>query len=194
MVFWKVKFLRKFAKVDQRDRFLIVFSLLVGVLSLLLTLPFLFSSEIVGQYTSYGYLGVGFINFLSDVAPFSPVPASLVTFAAANNPGFNNLLLILVSAIATTCGQVFQYLFGDGIDKLVRDYKWHARLRALFFKSPFIFLVVWIALPNPVKSIGQIFVGTAEYPFWKYFIAALIGNSIWFASVVYFGRWFFEIF
>lgn len=188
-----MKFVEKFKKVDRRDRFLIVFSVIAAIASLLMTAPFLVNRSFADQYVNYGYLGVGFVNFISDVAPFSPVPASLVTFAAASNASFSAPILILISAFATTMGQAFQYLFGDGIDKLVNDYKWHSKLKELFFKSPFIFLVIWIALPNPVKSLGQIFVGTAEYPFWKYLIAAMIGNTIWFYLVVVLGDWFFTL-
>lgn len=193
MIFCMVSFWQKFKKVDRRDRFLIVFSLISTIVSLGAGIVFVFDQQLVEQYTEYGYLGIALINFISDVPPFSPIPASLVTFAATSNSSFDVTLLVLISAIATTVGQAFQYLFGDGIDKLVRDYKWHERLRNLFYRQPFLFLVIWIALPNPIQSLGQIFVGTAEYPIWKYMIAAFIGNCIWFSLVVSAGGWLFSL-
>jgi membrane protein DedA with SNARE-associated domain len=99
------------------------------------------------------------------------------------------LPLILVAGLAATIGESMAYLLGDGIESLIGDAKWHKRLKSLFLKAPFIFLVIWIALPNPIQTLGQVFAGSVKYPFGKYILATMLGNLIWYTSVAMSGYW-----
>lgn len=178
----------KFTKISRRDKFLLAF---VFVFNLILMAFLLLSDVDLETYAALGYLGVGTANFMTSATIFTPVSAAVVTFIAAKS--LDPVLLIVISSIGTTIGEGVIYILGDGIDEVVNQYKWHKKLKKWFFKAPFLFLVIWVALPNPVQAFGQIFAGSTRYPIWKYSLAIFIGNAIWFTLVVYAGQWFFDL-
>lgn len=142
------------------------------------------------DYAALGYVGVATANFLNSATLFSPIPAFVATFLAASV--LNPVILVLLSSSVVTVGESVPYFLGGGVNKAFADYKWHKQLRHYFYKSPFLFLVVWIGLPNPVQSLGQVFAGTVKYPFWKYSLATFLGNLIWFSIVVLSARGLFD--
>jgi uncharacterized membrane protein YdjX (TVP38/TMEM64 family) len=179
------KFKAKAKRLRRRDWMLIVASLGVSTIVLIMTFFFPFDDE---QWSAAGYLGVALVNIMAAAALYSPIPAWLVSFRAAEY--LNPITIILISSIAVTIGESTKYFFGEGLEHLVNDYKWHKRLSKLFLWKPFLFLVVWIALPNPIQSLGEVFAGSTKYPIHKYLLATLIGNLIWFMGVVALGRFF----
>ena len=177
------EFNQKFAQVDRRDRILIAVTTIINLAIFILFLFVDFSEESIA---AYGYLGVGISNLLNSATLMSFVPVWATTMIAAK--GLNGPLVVLIATSVTTIGESVAYFMGDGVDKLIRDYKWHKTFRKWFYKSPFLFLVIWIGLPNPAQSIGQVFAGSVEYPYWKYILATFIGNIIWFSILVYIGQ------
>jgi membrane protein DedA with SNARE-associated domain len=175
-------------KTDRRDKLLILFSLLTVCMTI--GIAFLIPFDLK-TYSGFGYGGIFLITALNASATFSPLPTYLLPVVAAQY--LNPVLVVIVAAGAAMIGETVKYWFGDGIDKVVRDYRWHKWLSRWFYRSPFLFLVVWIALPNPVQSLGQVFAGSAEYPFWKYAIASFIGNAIWFTMTIQFGSWIISL-
>jgi membrane protein DedA with SNARE-associated domain len=173
----------KLKKLTSRDTVMIFFSLLVSLFSLFLLLIFSFDTD---QYAGLGYLGIILTNILTSTAIYSPVPAWLVSLRAAQF--LNPYLIILVSALTVTCGEFTKYFFGDGVEVWVADRKWHKFLKGLFLRAPFLFMVIWVALPNPIQSLGEAFAGSTNYSIRRYFLATFIGNCIWFTLVVFAGR------
>ncbi len=178
---------QKIELIDKRDWYLIIGVTLINITIVAFVV---LSGGTIEEYAALGYLGVFTANILNSAVLFSPLPAFAVTFLAASQ--LDPVILIIISSIAAAIGESAIYLAGDGIDKLVNDFRWHKFIRRLFDRSPFLFLVVWISIPNPIQAFGQMFAGSVSYPFWKYFLATLLGNFIWFVLVVYSGQWLFE--
>lgn len=139
----------------------------------------------VEAYQGIGYLAIGAINLLSNAAMVSLVPAWIVIIAASSY--LNPVVLVLLAAVTASTGELTDFIFGDGIEKMINDTKWHRRITNWFDKAPFLFLIIWVAIPNPIQAIGQIYAGSTKYPIWKYWVASVIGNSIWYTMVVFFG-------
>lgn len=176
------KLINTLAEMPQGELWKIALSSLIGVGVLVILI---FDPEIVERWGYAGYAGIGLANLLNSAALFSPVPTYLLAFLGARQ--FDPLLLVIITSFCASLGELVPYLFGDGINQLVEKRKWHQKLKRWFYISPFWFLVIWIALPNPAQTLGQAFAGSVHYPWWKYLAANLLGNFIWFSGVVFVG-------
>jgi membrane protein YqaA with SNARE-associated domain len=180
------EFTKKVGGLNRRDKILFFGGLAVNVLMLILVAA---NWKDANEYVALGYIGVAVACLINGSLIISPVPAFLVVFIASKI--LNPFLLIAVAAVSVSIGESAKYFIGEGIDGLVSKYKWHGFLKRMFLKAPFLFLVVWISLPNPIQAIGQMFAGSVNYPFWKFALATVLGNLIWYTSVVNFGQWLF---
>jgi membrane protein DedA with SNARE-associated domain len=174
----------KISRISGRDKSLIALAIVSSLLTLGMAFLFPFEAE---EYKNWGYVGIGVAVFLASVPVVSPIPAFVATFFAAGH--LNPVLLVVISAAGSTLGEYVAFILGDGLDGFIAHRKWHIWLKKLFFKAPFIFLVIWVALPNPIQALGQVFAGSTGYPWWKFGLATLLGNMIWFSLVVWAGDW-----
>lgn len=181
-------FIKSINNLSLRDRLLILGSTTVSIAVGIYLAQMPQDTE---YYLSLGLGGLALACLLNGASVFSPVPLFLLVFLASFK--LDHLPLILVATTASTTGEFSSYLLGRGLQSLTLDYKVINTLKRWFYRAPFLFLTIWIAIPNPTQSIGQIFAGTAGYPWWKYFAANYLGNLIWYTALIKIGGEFLSL-
>ncbi len=148
--------------------------------------------------SQWGYLGIFIAQLLSSSTVLLPLPgmAAVFLYGAVLNP-----VLVGVSAgFGAAFGELTGYMIGYGGRRIIlwRNKQWSKTTKSLFKKyNPFLVIVAGAILPFPFDVIG-VLCGISKYDIRKFFVAALIGNTIKLTLIAFAGlygiNWVLKIF
>ena len=139
------------------------------------------------QLTTWGYVGVFLISLIGSSTIILPLPAAAFVFGAG--AVLNPLILGIVAGIGAALGELVGYALGWGGRKIgeKRLKEQLDKARSMFEKyGGFFVLIVFAATPLPDDIVG-ILGGILKYEIKKFFLAVLIGKTIFHLIVAFAG-------
>jgi membrane protein YqaA with SNARE-associated domain len=139
------------------------------------------------QLTTWGYIGVFLISLIGSSTIIFPLPAAAFVFGAG--AVLNPLILGLLAGLGASLGEFVGYGLGFGGRKLgERAFKDKLERARLMFEKygGFFVLMFFAATPLPDDIVG-ILGGVLKYEVKKFFLAVLIGKTIFHLIVAFAG-------
>ncbi|MFH1471236.1 MAG: VTT domain-containing protein [Candidatus Micrarchaeota archaeon] len=127
-----------------------------------------------------GYAGVFFVMLISNATIFLPLPGLAIVAAFGPLPGVNPLLVGVAAGLGGGVGEVTGYILGRGGEKalMARNPERYNKVRGWLEKHGIITIIILAAIPNPAFDLVGIVAGALKYEWWKFGIAAIIGNTV----------------
>ncbi|MFC1976827.1 YqaA family protein [Chloroflexota bacterium] len=182
----------KEAEVEKRGR---LREKVIPPLTLLLVIAitvalFLFQNR-VAELGHYGYLGSFLISLVANATIILPMPSILLLFALGAT--FNPVLVGLTGAAGGALGEMTGYMIGYSGHGIARNSKVYTRAEGWLRKWGVLTIFVFAATPSPFDMMGMV-AGLLRYPFWKFFLALLLGKIFKYVSIALAGAWGWEAF
>ena len=133
-------------------------------------------SDAEALITSYGYLGIALVMFLSSATVILPAPGLAVVFAAGRF--LNPVLVGLFAGTGAALGELTGYFMGYGGRQALDGNDNARKIQGWVERYGFFAILVLAAIPNPVFDIVGIAAGGLRYDIRKFLLAALMGNVI----------------
>lgn len=166
-------------KKNNHEKFLQLVGFLGIVLFLLFILLLLIHRNALSQFENFGYIGLFFINVISNATIFIPLPSIITVFVAGAL--WNPILVGLISGFGNGVGELVGFFMGFSGRRIIETLspgqkKWLKRVEQWFCKSGFITIFIASALPTPFFDLVGILSGSLKYPIWKFFVATALGR------------------
>ena len=177
------------APVGRRAR---LFSILVFVGSLALSLAIVFAPIDPQRLAAWGYAGIFVITLLGALSLFIPGPTMVAAYllGATLNPFWVSLAAGLGSALGESTG----YAVGRASRELIaaRDPRdtWYWRILRSLQAHPFATIFVLSAVPNFLTDLGGLTAGRMQYAYGKFLLATFLGKCVRFGLSAYLGAYF----
>lgn len=143
----------------------------------------------------YGYPGIFLIAMLSSATVLLPAPGLAIVFGMAGV--FHPLGVAIAAACGAAIGETSGYLAGIGGRSVIERMDIYIRMEPFVRRYGAIAIVILAAIPNPFFDLASIAAGALKLPFWKFLLAAWIGQIIKMTMVAYAGSlslgWLFRI-
>lgn len=136
-------------------------------------------------FRSLGYLGAFLAAFFSNASILVPIPG--IWFVFASGSIFHPLGIALAAATGGALGELSGYLAGFSGQGLVERMDVFQRVMPFVQKYGMLGIIVLAAIPNPFFDLAGIAAGILKIPFWKFLVAAWIGQLIKMLSFAYAG-------
>jgi len=168
-----------------------IFSILVFVGSLALSLAVVFIPINQQQLAAWGYGGIFLITLLGALSLFIPGPTMVAAYLLGSvlNPFWVSLVAGLGSALGETTG----YAAGRASRALIaaRDPRdtWYWRIVGAMGAHPFLAIFLLSAIPNFLTDLGGLTAGRMQYPYSKFLLATFLGKCIRFGISAYLGAY-----
>jgi uncharacterized membrane protein YdjX (TVP38/TMEM64 family) len=140
----------------------------------------------VSDLGHYGYLGAFLISMIGNATIVLPVPTFMLVVAFGAS--FNPFLVGVVSGLGGAIGEMTCYLLGFSGRGVVENRKLYDRAVRWLEKWGALTVFVFAVTPSPFDVIG-IVAGLLRYPFWKFFLASLVGKMIKYIVLALAGAW-----
>ena len=163
--------------------------LLMFALSVVISLTIFFCrNELTrSKFLKYGYVGLFFLNVVSNATVLLPAPSFVVAFIAGKK--LNPFTVALVCALGATVGETTGYLAGYGGQSLVDiSSSFYSTVEKWMAKNGFATLVALAAAPNPFFDLAGVLSGVSHFPFYAFASAVFIGKFIKFFLLAVAGR------
>lgn len=157
----------------------LVFAILISVFI------FVFRQELQ-IFSSYGYFGLFILNILGSATLVVPTPLFMTAVIAGSV--LNPILVILVSSLGSTLGELTGYWAGVGSENLIKNNTNVQKVKNWMEKYGLWALFVLSAIPNPIFDAAGIFAGATKIPVNKYLSVVWLGKIIKFGVLVYIGN------
>ena len=153
---------RKKTKNKREQREKLIHIALFAVSALFLFSPLLFAFKL-GEFKSFGLLGIGILNFLSSATLFFPAPGIVAT--GIGGAHFNPLLVALFSASGSAMGESVAFAFGYSSTKLTNSEKHILSIFTKLFhhKHTTLLIFLFAFVPNPFFDVMGILAGVSHY-------------------------------
>ncbi len=138
-------------------------------------------------FASWGYIGVAILIFLCSTTILLPAPGFLAVVAAGGV--WNPLLVGIAGGIGGGLGEFSSYLLGLGggsLAGLEKNTTWQM-VHSVVQRHGFWAIVLAAALPAPFDVVGVI-AGGAGYPALRFIVATVLGKTIKYLLLAYFGE------
>jgi len=164
------------------DKYKAVLQILAGIA--IAALIFAFSDKIA-ELQEYGYIGVFFVSMFSAATIFIHAPdwAVVITMGGILNP----YLVGIVAGIGSGIGEITGYLVGSGAREL-SDTKL-GKYRDFIKKYGVAAVFVLAFIPNPLFDVAGLVAGALNIRIWKFIIACILGRTLRYILLAYFGAW-----
>ena len=157
-----------------------VYAVSIFVLSVILSIAYLVFKDFFREASSFGLIGIFFINLISSASLFLSGPAFLTVIAGGSI--YQPILVGLAASLGAALGDMVSFLFGFSGRKLARK-KLEKNPKLLFLEKHFkkygaliIFTVAFI--PNPLFDAIGIFAGALNYSPIRFFVLVLVGRFL----------------
>ncbi|MFH1221631.1 MAG: VTT domain-containing protein [Candidatus Micrarchaeota archaeon] len=168
-------------KLSDGDKVKAAVQIILGIVIAVLVL--LFSNQIA-LLKDYGYIGVFLISLLSSATVLIPAPGWAIVIAMGGV--LNPYLVGIAAGIGSGIGEITGYAVGSGAATIIaqdsKEAKWIKKYDLLA-----IFLLAFI--PNPVFDVAGLAAGALRVPVWKFLLATILGRTLRFILLAYFGAW-----
>ena len=135
--------------------------------------------DLVKQFEGPVVLAAFLVALIGASTVILPAPTALTIIALGSS--LNDPLAVgLAAAAGQTLGEGVGYLLGRSSAALLADSGWIRRVSRVMRSSPWLadaIIVGFAAVPNPFFDVIGIIAGTVRYPFWRYGLAAFLGNA-----------------
>jgi uncharacterized membrane protein YdjX (TVP38/TMEM64 family) len=170
----------KSQNTSELNKFTKKYRLLILGVSLILLFIIWQEREALEQLPKLGYLGVFFLNFITNASIIFPFPGTASAFLAGSI--WNPTLVGIFSGLGAGLGELFGYFLGYGGRSLIKPFKkenvYLIRLKNFFKKNAFITIFILATVPIPFFDFIGILAGAMNYPVWKFLIATIAGRVI----------------
>jgi len=131
--------------------------------------------EKIDQFENWGYFGAFLISLITNATVILPFPGIVLFFPMG--AAFNPFLIGLSAGVGGTIGEMTAYLLGYSGRGVIRNVGFYDQAVQWLKKwgSLTVFVFALTPLPFDVLGIGA---GILRFPFWKFFIACLLGKII----------------
>lgn len=161
------------------------YSLLVAVLVLITALAFAFFyfDVDITRLTTYGYIGVFAIGFISAASVVLPMPgvAAMVGGGAVLDPilGIPAPILVgIVGGIAEGLGEITGYAAGFGGRAVVQERSFYPAIESWMRRRGLITMFALSAFPNPFFDIAGVAAGAVRMPLGRFFLSVWAGKTV----------------
>lgn len=158
--------------------------LVAGVLvTTALAFSFFFFDVDVTRLTTYGYVGLFLITFISAASVVLPMPglAAIIGGGAFLDPVLGipaPLAVGVVAGLGEALGEFTGYAMGFGTSAIVQERRLYRTVESWMSRNGFITLLALSAIPNPVFDIAGVAAGAVRMPLRRFFFATLIGKTV----------------
>lgn len=164
------------------DRYKAALQIIAGIA--IAGLIFLFSDQIA-QLQDYGYIGVFFISLFSAATIFVPAPGWAIVIAMGGI--LNPYLVGIVAGVGSGMGEITGYMVGRGARELSHPSLGKHREFIKKYGSLAVFVLAFV--PNPFFDVAGLFAGALKIKVWKFLIACILGRTLRYIILAYFGAW-----
>lgn len=133
----------------------------------------------------YGYPGIFLIAMLSSATVIFPAPGLAIVFGMAGV--FHPMVVAFAAACGAALGETTGFLAGIGGRGVIENTKIYARFEPFVRKYGAFAIVALAAIPNPFFDLASIAAGALKLPYWKFLLAAWVGQLIKMTYVAYAG-------
>ncbi len=128
----------------------------------------------------FGYFGAFVIMLFSNATIFLPLPGLAAIVGLSAVPGINPILLGIASGIGGGIGEGTGYILGRGGENEImkRTPALYKKVRDWMERHGVVTIVILGSIPNPAFDIVGIAAGALKYEWWKFMLAAIMGNVI----------------
>jgi len=149
--------------------------LLMVLLVIAITAALFIYRDRVAELGNYGYLGAFLVSLVSNVTIILPMPGFLLLFALGAT--FNPILVGLAGAIGGTIGEMTCYLLGYSGRGVVQNRRLYERSVRWLNRWGMLTVFIFAVTPSPFDVMGMV-AGLLRFPFWKFFLACLLGKIV----------------
>src|SRR3989338_240792 len=150
------------------------------IITLLIMFLIFYLRKALVNYTSYGLLGIFFVNLLSSASVIFTIHGAASVFIG--EAVWSPFLVGFVSGVGTSLGEITGYLVGYGGSGIVNSAKNKIKLwiafKKIFHKHGFLTILIMAMIPLPFFDYVGILAGSMGYPIFKYYFATLVGRTI----------------
>lgn len=147
--------------------------------ALLLYIIFNYREELK-NLSSYGYLGIFVVNFISSATILLPLPGTASVFIGG--AVWDPILVGIFSGLGSAIGELFSYFLGYGgrglVSGIEKKQKWVKKVEEHLQKNGFWTIFIFALLPLPFFDIIGILAGAANYPIWRFFSAMVLARCL----------------
>lgn len=133
----------------------------------------------------YGYPGIFMVALISNATVLFPAPGLAIVFGMAGV--FHPLGVAFAAACGAAIGEITGFLAGIGGRTVVERTDIYIRLEPFVRKYGAIAIIALAAIPNPFFDLASIAAGALKLPFWKFLLAAWVGQLIKMTIIAYAG-------
>jgi uncharacterized membrane protein YdjX (TVP38/TMEM64 family) len=130
-----------------------------------------------------GYPAIFMVSVLGTATLFFPVPAILAVCAGGTL--LSPLLSGVIGGTGQALGEGTGYLAGVAGSGLLKENRWHGRLRPWVERRGWMVVLVVAAIPNPVFDVVGMIAGAMRMPLWQFFGAVWVGKTVRSVGVAY---------
>lgn len=157
-----------------------IYAIFIFALSLVLSIAYLVFRDFFKEATSFGLIGLFFVNLISSASLFVSAPAFLTVIAGGNI--YPPIVVGFIASIGAAIGDMISFFFGLSGRKLTRK-KLEKNPRILFLEKHFkkygaLIILVMAFIPNPIFDAIGIFAGVLNYPAIRFFVIVLVGRFL----------------
>lgn len=155
-------------------------AIFIFVLSLVLSVAFFVFKDFFSEATSFGLIGLFFINFVSSASLFVAAPAFFAVIVGGSI--YPPLVVGLIASLGAALGDMVGYLFGFSGRKLTRK-KLERNPKILFLEKHFkkygaLIILIMAFIPNPIFDAIGIFAGVLNYSPIRFFVIMFLGRFL----------------
>ncbi len=133
----------------------------------------------------YGYPGIFMISLLAYATVFFPAPGLAVVFSMSGV--FHPLGVAIAAALGAGLGESTGYLAGISGRSVVEKSSAYEKIQPFVNKYGAWAIIALATIPNPVFDVASVAAGALKLPFWKFLLAAWIGQMIKMTAIAYAG-------
>jgi membrane protein YqaA with SNARE-associated domain len=133
----------------------------------------------------YGYPGIFMISLLAYATVFFPAPGLAVVFSMSGI--FHPLGVAIAAALGAGLGESTGYLAGISGRSVVEKSSTYKKIQPFVNKYGAWAIIALAAVPNPVFDVASVAAGALKLPFWKFLLAAWVGQMIKMTAIAYAG-------
>ncbi len=148
-----------------------------------LAFSFFYFDVDVTRLTTYGYIGLFLVTFISAASVILPMPglAAIIGGGAFLDPVLGvpaPLAVGVVAGLGEALGEFTGYAMGFGSSAIVQERRAYRTVESWMNRNGFVTLLLLSAIPNPVFDVAGLAAGAVRMPMRRFFVATLTGKTV----------------
>ena len=156
--------------------------LVIGIMAAILYVKYN-HPEILDELENYGYLGAFVVSIIFNATLILPAGNMLIQMTLGATM-LNPVLLGIVSGGGAAIGEITGYVAGRSGRGLIARSKMYTRVEGWVRKWGVLTIFVFSVVPFIFDLVG-IAAGALRVPFWKFFIACMLGRMLLYSTMIW---------